>query len=169
MIITAILLQACSLGSLLPNINFCANVYIWLIAMATKMPKFRKIFKHYMWDKAETLLKCSQHYRLQKYCLLQLLQHFCCYANLKFQLTYNRKCEKWHLLLSDCRYFDKTFSKCFLGSHLPNIQLLCELLCLIDGNNKAKIWEKNIKKPTPRKLYSFILQIVRRPTIIMQT
>ena len=57
---------------------------------------------------------------------MQLLQHLFCYANLNFPLTYNGK-EKRHLLLSDCRYFDKTFSKCFLGSTLPNIQLFPSL------------------------------------------
>ena len=44
-IFTAIPLQACSLGSSFPNINFCANVYIWLVAIATKSLKFGKIFE----------------------------------------------------------------------------------------------------------------------------
>ena len=37
-----------------------------------------------------------------------------CYSNLKFPLTYNGKSENLHLLLSHCRYFDKSFSKMFV-------------------------------------------------------
>ena len=32
----------------------------------------------------------------------------------KFPLTYNGKSEKWHLMRSLCRYFDKRFKEMFL-------------------------------------------------------
>ena len=35
-------------------------------------------------------------------------------ATLKFPLTYNGKSGNWPLLLSHCRYFDKTFTEMFL-------------------------------------------------------
>ena len=46
--------------------------------------------------------------------LLPLLMCFHCYDNLKFPLTCNRKCESRPLLLSHCRYFDKSFTEMFL-------------------------------------------------------
>ena len=39
---------------------------------------------------------------------------FRCYGNLKFPLTYNGKSENWHLLLTHCRDFDKSFSEMFV-------------------------------------------------------
>ena len=45
--------------------------------------------------------------------LLMLLLCFHCYSNLKFPLTYNGKSENWPLLLSHCRYFDKSFTEIF--------------------------------------------------------
>ena len=38
---------------------------------------------------------------------------FHCYDNLTFTLAYNGKWEKWSLLLSHCRYFDKRFTEMF--------------------------------------------------------
>ena len=46
--------------------------------------------------------------------LLLLFVCFGFYDNLKFPLTYNGKNENWHLLLSHCRYFDKSFAEMFL-------------------------------------------------------
>ena len=42
--------------------------------------------------------------------LLLLVVCFYCYGNLKFPLAYNGKRETWPLLLSQCRYFDKSFT-----------------------------------------------------------
>ena len=46
--------------------------------------------------------------------LLPLLTCFRCYDNLKFPLTCNGKSESRPLLLSHCRYFDKSFTEMFL-------------------------------------------------------
>ena len=43
-----------------------------------------------------------------------------CYGNLKFPLTCNGENENWHLLLSYCRYFGKTFQKYLFSGPLPN-------------------------------------------------
>ena len=37
-----------------------------------------------------------------------------CYGSLKLPFTYNGKSENWHLLLSNGRYFDKSFTEKFL-------------------------------------------------------
>ena len=37
-----------------------------------------------------------------------------CYGNLYLPLTYNGENENWHLLPSQCRYFDRTFTEMFL-------------------------------------------------------
>ena len=39
--------------------------------------------------------------------------HLGCYGNLKFPLTYNGKSD-WDLVLSHCRYFDKSFTEMFV-------------------------------------------------------
>ena len=49
--------------------------------------------------------------------LLPLLMCFCCYGNLKFPLACSGKNENWHLLLSHCRYFGKSFSEMFVFWH----------------------------------------------------
>ena len=54
-----------------------------------------------------------------------------CYGNLKFPLTYNEKSESWSLLLSHCRYFDRTFDKCLLSNPPPSINKLYKFLILI--------------------------------------
>ena len=46
--------------------------------------------------------------------LLPLLMHFGCYGNLNFPLTYDGKSENWDLLLSHCKYFDKSFTEMFV-------------------------------------------------------
>ena len=53
-----------------------------------------------------------------------------CYGNLQLPLTYNWKNENWHLLLYQCRYFDKTFTEMFLEwsstkhNFCPNLSFL---------------------------------------------
>ena len=46
--------------------------------------------------------------------LLLLLMCFHCYDNLKFPLTYNGKSKSRPLLLTHCRYFDKSFTEMIL-------------------------------------------------------
>ena len=41
-------------------------------------------------------------------------------VNLNFPLTYNGKSENGHLLLSHCRYFDKSFTEMFLEYSFTN-------------------------------------------------
>ena len=40
--------------------------------------------------------------------------NFGCYGNFKFPLSYNGKSENWDLLLSHCKYFDKSFTEMFV-------------------------------------------------------
>ena len=61
------------------------------------------------------ILKIAILVPLQKWhFLLTLLVCFRCYGNLKFPLAYNGKSENCPLLLSHCRYFDKSFTEMFL-------------------------------------------------------
>ena len=47
--------------------------------------------------------------------LSQSDKNYGCYGNFLLLLTYNgKKKENWHLLLSHCRYFDKSFTEMFL-------------------------------------------------------
>ena len=74
-----------------------------------------------------------------------------CYGNLQLPLTYNGG--KWKmafhdLLLSHCRYFDKSFIETFLvSSPLSNIPFLSKHLNLIccHGNQNAKFVKKYSK------------------------
>ena len=59
--------------------------------------------------------------------LLPLLKHFGCYGNWKFPLTYNKKSENWYLLLSHCRYFDKSFAQIFELSSTKYIHFIPNL------------------------------------------
>ena len=70
-----------------------------------------------------------------------------CYGNLYLPLTYNEKNENWHLLLSHCRYFDKTFIEMFLERSSTKHSFLLQPLNLIGyhGNPKAK-FAKNFSK-----------------------
>ena len=63
-----------------------------------------------------TLCRNAHNISLYKKCvsLLPLLMCFRCYDNLKFLLTCNEKCESSPLLLSHCRYFDKSFTEMLL-------------------------------------------------------
>ena len=70
----------------------------------------RMILQGYrMWMLAFTKLMCV---------CLQLLLYFSCYGNIKFLFTYNWKSENKSLLLSHCRYLDKSFTGMFLEYQL---------------------------------------------------
>ena len=138
---------------------FCYNLLIWLVTMATNRQNLRKIFKNQLRAVWGIKLKlCSIVSNISLYrnmyihilFLLPLLMHFGCYGNLKFPLTYNGKNANWDLLLSHCRYFDKSFTEMFLAS-LSNLWILSKPLNLIGchGNRKDK-FAKNIKS-SPQK------------------
>ena len=102
--------------------HFCPNLWIWLVAMATKKLNLKNNIKKSstctlkaFGDKAETFAEMFITLASTKMVfLLSLLMCFRCYGNLKFPLTYNGKIENWHLLLSHRRYFDKSFSEIFV-------------------------------------------------------
>ena len=99
---------------------FCCNLLIWLVTMATKSQNLRKKYSKVnsseaVWGIKQKLCRMVSNISLYKRVVLlfPLLRHFGCYGNLKFSLTYNGKSENWHLLLSHCRYFDKSFAEMF--------------------------------------------------------
>ena len=98
--------------SFLPN--------IWILSkplMATKKDKFAKKYSKIIFLEAIRGMKLKLFRNghnislYNKYIfLLSLLMLFCCYGNIKFPLTYiDEKSESRSLLLSHCRYFDRTF------------------------------------------------------------
>ena len=129
--------------------HFCPNLWIWLVAMATKRINLREKKKII----SIKLKLCRNVHNISLYKnndfiavahVLPLLWQLSC----KFPLTYNGKSENWHLLISHCRYFDKSFSEIFVewSSAKPLNLIGCH------GNQKVNFW-KNIKKSTPQKLY----------------
>ena len=125
---------------------FSKPLWIWLVVMATEKLYLRKKIiirevklKRYRNVPNICLFKC--------FVLLLLLLCFRCYDNLKFPLPYNGESESRPLLLSHCRYFDRSLQKCSLSSPLPNMWILSKPLNLIGyhGNRNAK-FAKNYSK-----------------------
>ena len=132
------ILQRCSMSSPLPNI-FCPNRWILLVAMATERINSQKIKKKsspqkskggWSWNFAEMFITLAS---TKIVFLLPLLICFHFYGNWKFPLTYNEKSESRSLLLSHCRYFDRTFfiNVCWVAStkhkevvQIPHFDLL---------------------------------------------
>ena len=115
-------LQKCSLTGPLQNIPFfIVTLLIWLVTMATKRQNLRRNIKKINSSEAVWRIKqklCRIGVLLTtastKFFLLPLLKHCGCYGNLKFPLNYNGKRENWDLLLSHCRYFDKSSAEMFV-------------------------------------------------------
>ena len=85
----------------------------WLLCEKKKKKKKKNLLRSHMGDETETLQKCSYYEPLQnRPFLLPLYFHY--YGNLKFPLTYYGKSENLPLLLSHCRYFEKSFTEMFL-------------------------------------------------------
>ena len=84
---------------------------------------------------------------------LLLLKSSGLYDNFKLPLTCNGKIEKWHLLVSHCIYFDKTFIEMFLEWSSTRQIILCPVLILIvamatKNAKKGKIFLKIISSET---------------------
>ena len=75
----------------------------------------KKILRSCVGNKAKLYRIVSNiSFNKKKKFLLLLFKHFGFYGNLKFPLTYNWKSENCDLLLSHCRYFDKSFTEMFV-------------------------------------------------------
>ena len=99
---------------------FYRNLLIWLVTMATKRQNLRKNIQKINSSEAVWGIKlkrcriiCNTNL-FKKIVFIAVFKHFGRYGNLKFPLTYNGKSENWDLLLSHCRYFDKSVTEMFL-------------------------------------------------------
>ena len=80
---------------------------------SNRKDKFSKEKNLLLWSRMGMKLKLCRNVHNISLCR-NYVTCFRCYSNLKFTLTYNGKSEGRHLLLSYCRYFDKSFTEMFL-------------------------------------------------------
>ena len=108
-------LQRCSLSNPLTNIWILSKPLHLIGCHGNRKDKFAKKYSKLISPEAimgVQLKLCRNLHNISRYktcLLLLLLMCFRCYGNLKFPLTYNEKSESRSLLLSHCRYFDRTF------------------------------------------------------------
>ena len=132
------ILQRCSLSSPLPNIWILSILLNLIGCHGNQKDKFAKKYskinspeaiRWISWNFAEMFITLAATKTV--FFFLPLLMCFPCYGNLKFPWTSNKKSESRSLLLSRCRYFDRTFYKCLLSSPPPCINKLYKFLILI--------------------------------------
>ena len=115
-------IQKCSWSSPLPNIWILTKPLNLIVCHGNRKAKFANKFSKLISSDAIRGMKpklCRNVHNISLYKSgiswyeIKLLC-FHCYVNLNFPLTYNGKSENWPLLLSHCRYFDKSFSEIFI-------------------------------------------------------
>ena len=81
-----------------------------------------------------------------------------CHGNLNVPQTYNGKSENWHLLLSQYRYFDRSFKEMFLVQSSTKHHFSPKHLNLIGchGNRKIKSYEKVFKPEDQRSCNAYL-------------
>ena len=133
--------------------RFCPNLWIWLVIMATKRLNFRKIFKCISSEAiiGIKLKLCRNVHNISIYKKIV----FYCYCSCTFvAMTYNRKSENGHLLLSHCRYFDKSFSEIFVVWSSTKLIILVQT-SQIDGlvmaTKRLNFWKKKKRKKRKKK------------------
>ena len=107
-------LQKCSLNSPMPNILFLSIPLDLIGCHGYRKAKFL-LKKKIISSEAISGIKLKLCRNVCKIIFYKKNFVYCCWSDMCFQfsLAYNGKRENWPLLLSRCRYFDKSFTEMF--------------------------------------------------------